>query len=157
MRVIITYKATKAVVWLLLALGLGIGLHFGLTQALRQMIIRFDYRLTHAWAIHAAEAILRAVTPRHVFYTLLALTLDGVATGVEAWALHYRKPWGEWLVVLTTGSLLPFEAWALAKRLQWDRFGILVINVAIVIFLIRIIRERQALAHGQGVAAASGE
>lgn len=157
LRIIIAYKATKAIVWLLLAAGLAIGLQFGLTDVLRELIVRFDYRLTHAWAIHAAEAILQAVTRRHIFYTLLALTLDGIATAVEAWSLHHRKPWGEWLVVLTTGSLLPFEIWALAKRVQLDRFGLLAINVAIVIFLIRRIQERRHLHETQAsVPAPSG-
>jgi uncharacterized membrane protein (DUF2068 family) len=159
LRVIITYKATKAVIWLLLAAGLGIGLHFGLTDVLRQLIIRIDSRLTHAWASHAAETILQAVTRRHIFYTLLGLSLDGILTAVEAWALHHRKMWGEWLVVLTTGSLLPFEAWALARHLRWERLGILVINVAIVIYLIRRIREQRASRYGpvHGIAAAGGE
>lgn len=53
----------------------------------------------------------------------------------EAYGLHKRLRWAEWLTVLATGLLIPFEIYEVWHRFTPVRVGVLVLNVAIVIYL----------------------
>src|SRR5690606_20006859 len=61
------------------------------------------------WAVSLASWLEQAATTRGIGLSLIALGADGILPGVEAWALARGARWGAWLVVLATGSLLPFD------------------------------------------------
>jgi uncharacterized membrane protein (DUF2068 family) len=54
---------------------------------------------------------------------------------VEAWGLHRRRVWAEWLTVGVTSSLIPIEIYELAIGASLGKAATLVANVAIVIYL----------------------
>jgi len=56
---------------------------------------------------------------------------------LEAWGLHRRRVWAEWLTVIVTASFIPFEIHHLAMRPSVGKVITLVLNVAIVIYLLR--------------------
>jgi len=62
--------------------------------------------------------------------------------GTEAYGLWNRRRWGEWLTVLATSLLLIPEVWALTKSATLLKVGALVVNVAIVAYL--LVRLRAA-------------
>jgi uncharacterized membrane protein (DUF2068 family) len=68
---------------------------------------------------------------------VLALALDGSLTLVEGWSLHKRYAWGPWLIVVATSLALPFEIASLLKEAQPARLAILIVNVALVLYLLR--------------------
>ncbi len=76
------------------------------------------------------------ITPRRVHelgigaFVYAALFL---AEGIGLWTL---KRWGEWVTVLITGSLLPLEIYELWHRLTLPRAAVLVLNAAIVWYLV---------------------
>ena len=55
---------------------------------------------------------------------------------VEAIGLWKEKRWAEYLTAVATGGLLPFEILELSRRVTVIRVGALVINVAIVVWLV---------------------
>ena len=55
---------------------------------------------------------------------------------VEAIGLWHERRWAEYLTVVATAGLLPLEILELAKRVTAIRIGALVINVAIVVWLV---------------------
>ena len=62
--------------------------------------------------------------------------------GIGLWLL---KPWAEWLTVIATSSLVPLEFYEIFRRPTLIRIALLVVNVAIVAYLIYRIRlERHA-------------
>jgi uncharacterized membrane protein (DUF2068 family) len=61
----------------------------------------------------------------------------GVVLAVEAWGLHQRRVWAEWLTVIVTSSLIPLEIYELAKHATVGKVIALVVNVAIVMYLLR--------------------
>lgn len=65
-------------------------------------------------------------------YSALFLT-----EGIGLWSL---KRWGEWVTVVITSSLLPFEIYEAWHRFTWPKAAILVINVAIVWYLMMRLR-----------------
>jgi uncharacterized membrane protein (DUF2068 family) len=54
---------------------------------------------------------------------------------VEAYGLHRRYRWAEYLTVAATGMFIPFEIYEVAQEQTLVRVGALVINVLIVYFL----------------------
>jgi uncharacterized membrane protein (DUF2068 family) len=92
---------------------------------------------TAAWSTELADRLIGAATPRGVHRVALAALFDGALSFVEGFAIHRRWAWSGWLVVVATSCLLPFEILALVHHLSATRSAVLVINVAIVAYLIR--------------------
>lgn len=137
LRLIILYKlikaslavAASAVLWGLLIAGSADRV-LGLASYVR-------HHLTAAWSIRLADAFVSAADMRHLEVVASALALDGAATFFEWYALRTGRPWGAWLVVLATASLLPFEVVAIVRHLHTERVVLLVVNLAIVAYLAR--------------------
>ncbi len=136
LRAVITYKWVKGVVQLLLGTALAITVALGLGDELAEWAHAFQNHSTRAYAIVLGRALERATSPRGLHITLLALFLDGAVTCVEGWALQRRHRWGPWLVVGVTGSLLPFEVYELFHHFRWIRVVVLLVNAAVVAFLV---------------------
>ncbi|HEX5225744.1 MAG TPA: DUF2127 domain-containing protein [Solirubrobacteraceae bacterium] len=75
-----------------------------------------------------------------VFFGIVALGY-GVLEGAEAYGLWRRRRWGEWLTVIATSLLLIPEVWELTKSISVLKVGALVVNIAIVAYLLRRIRR----------------
>ncbi len=63
--------------------------------------------------------------------------LDGLFTAAEAVLLILRKPWGEWMVAIGLGALLPFELISVMRKPSIGKIVVLVINAAVVAYLVR--------------------
>ena len=62
----------------------------------------------------------------------------------EGAGLAFRKSWAEYLTIITTASLLPLEIYELAKHASIGKVLALVINLAVVIYLVlEICRSRK--------------
>ncbi len=59
----------------------------------------------------------------------------------EGAGLAFRKSWAEYLTIITTASLLPLEIYELAKHASIGKVLALVINLAVVIYLVLEIRR----------------
>lgn len=60
---------------------------------------------------------------------------------VEGVGLALRKRWAEYFTIITTSSLLPIEIYELARRVSIGRSIALLINVAVVAYLIYELRR----------------
>jgi uncharacterized membrane protein (DUF2068 family) len=62
---------------------------------------------------------------------------------VEGVGLVRRKRWAEWLTVVVTASFIPLEIYELVSHFGAGKVAALVLNVAIVAYLVRVrLRER---------------
>jgi uncharacterized membrane protein (DUF2068 family) len=60
--------------------------------------------------------------------------------GIGLWTL---KQWAEWFTVVITASLIPFEAWELYRHPTAVKVLVLLINLAVVAYLLYRIREER--------------
>jgi uncharacterized membrane protein (DUF2068 family) len=60
--------------------------------------------------------------------------------GIGLWLV---KPWGEWVTVIITGSLVPVEIYEIHRHPSGMKIAVLVVNVATVAYLIYRIRQRK--------------
>jgi len=145
LRVITVYKFVKAALQVIAAVLLFYGAAHGLGARLADFADNLREHAVHAWSNLFAAAILRFVHARHsLVWTADALLFDAAIGCLEGWALSRGYTWGEWLVVGTTSFLIPFEIRALLHNLRVGRVLLLLLNVAIVVYLIRNIRARRA-------------
>ncbi|HEX7190674.1 MAG TPA: DUF2127 domain-containing protein [Thermoanaerobaculia bacterium] len=74
--------------------------------------------------------------------------LGGLAFGyailflVEGTGLLMGKRWAHWFTIIVTGSLLPFEIYELFKGISAAKAATVIINVAVVIYLVIRVRKR---------------
>jgi uncharacterized membrane protein (DUF2068 family) len=59
-----------------------------------------------------------------------------IVEGIEAFGLWYQRRWAEYLTFLVTTSLLPLEVYELAQRLSPFKVLTLLINIAVVAYLL---------------------
>ncbi len=144
LRLITIYKFTKAVLQVAAAVLLFYGAAHGLNARLAEFAEKLREHAVHAWSNVFAAALLRFTHSRHsLTFTAYALLADAGLSSVEGWALSRGYTWGEWLVVGTTACLIPFEIRALFHHLRAGRVILLILNVAIVAYLIMNIRFRR--------------
>jgi uncharacterized membrane protein (DUF2068 family) len=145
LRLIVTYKLTKAVLQVAAAVLLFYGAAHGLNARLAEFAEQLREHAVHAWSNVFAAALLRFTHSKHSLgFTAYALLADAVLSSVEGWAISRGHTWGEWLVVVTTAGLIPFEIWALLHHIRAGRVVLLVLNLAIVGYLVINIRQRRA-------------
>ncbi len=78
---------------------------------------------------------LKEISAGTFFYAALLLT--------EGFGLLFRQTWAEYFTVITTALLIPLEVYEIMKRFTFVRVGVLVINVAIVVYLVWRVAERR--------------
>lgn len=61
---------------------------------------------------------------------------------VEGTGLFMRKRWGEWMTIIITGSLLPFEIYELFKGVSAAKIATVIVNAAVVIYLVIRVQKR---------------
>jgi len=135
LRSIVLYKAVKSAAALAAGVILLVLLPFGLPGWLDHLAERLRHHFVQAWTVHLADWLVRHVSRHRIELSIAALFIDGTLTGVEGWSLKRRFWWGPWLVVVASGSLLPFEIYAWSHHPHLGRAVLFVVNLAIVLFL----------------------
>jgi uncharacterized membrane protein (DUF2068 family) len=145
-QAIIIYKLTRACVQGLAALLLLLtGARSGLGVILALAAHRMADHAVHATVAAVAHRIVMALPHLQLLGAVLAV--DAGLAALEGWSLARGHRWGEWLVVVTTGSLLPWEVWELLRRHSLVRLLLLVVNIAVVLYLARRIVRRHRMPH----------
>jgi uncharacterized membrane protein (DUF2068 family) len=134
-RAIVTYKTVKAAVQGGAAVTLIALWPFGLPAQIQEFALALRHHVTHGWALRFAETLVRHTSRRSLKWTIVALALDAILTGIEGWSLAAGYAWGPWLIVLATSSLLPFEIYEFLRKPRILRALLFLINLLIVIYL----------------------
>jgi len=86
------------------------------------------------------------LTPVRIRFASVASFAYAAVFLTEGTGLLLRKRWGEWLTIIVTGSLIPFEIYEIVKDVTVLRVGTLIVNVAVVGYLIWRVRRRRGSA-----------
>lgn len=143
MQAIAVFKFVKAILFVLAALGA-----FGLMQhGLAEQAREWGSALAFTSGQHLVRRAIVFVTGLSrerigalglvaLFYAALFAT-----EGVGLWR---ERRWAEYLTIIATGSLIPVEIWESANRPTPMKLATLVVNVAVVIYLVvRLRRPRE--------------
>ncbi len=102
---------------------------------LEQLSMSEGHRMASAFAGHALR-LLESASPRSIRVAALGSFIYAGIFMVEAVGLWRLKRWAEYLTIFVTSSLLPFEIFALWQKVTVLRMGAVILNVAVVAYLI---------------------
>jgi uncharacterized membrane protein (DUF2068 family) len=87
-------------------------------------------------------AKVRAISPdKYTVFGIIAIAY-GLLEGVEGYGLFRRRAWAEYLTVVATCVLFIPEIDELTKSLTFLKVGALLVNLAVVVYLIYRLRRR---------------
>ena len=136
------FKLVKAIALIAVGIGALKYLHKDLAQSATHWVevlrVDPDNRFIHpilAKAFSVTTKQLKELSAGTFFYAALL--------GIEGIGLLLRKHWAEYFTIITTGALLPLEVYELAKHVTMVKVIVLVINAAIVWYLVVRIRHHR--------------
>ena len=142
LRVIAAYKLVKALALVVVAIAA-----FGLVksarvEALAHWIMELPIHHGHHFLVRLIDKLL-GVSPSEFVALGAAAGVYATLFAVEGWGLWRGKRWAEYLTVIVTASLIPLEVWEIVRHLTWLRVLVLALNVAIVLYLLRLLRRER--------------
>lgn len=140
LRYIAAYKFLKAVGLFLVAVVLLGFVHTPWLEAAATWVQDLPIRTGHSLLIHWMDELL-GMNPRRFEVIGVGACVYATLFLVEGSGLWMGKRWAEYLTVFATASLIPFEVWELLHHVTPLKIGAIVLNVAIVIYLWRIVRH----------------
>ncbi|MGA2849299.1 MAG: DUF2127 domain-containing protein [Terracidiphilus sp.] len=141
------YKLGQALLFIALGVGALRLLHKDIQDELTQLIdhLRFNPESRLINFILVQSSIIDDRMLRRVSAVLFAYAGLGIIEGV---GLYLEKVWGEYLTLFITGSFLPWEVWEVIRRLTWIRASLLVLNVLVFLYLLKVVTQRVRLRRG---------
>ena len=136
------FKLFKGILLLIVAIGALRMLHRDVSALLLHLadVLRVDPDNRHihklivkSFGIHAKQ--LKELSAGTFFYAGILLT--------EGIGLLKRKHWAEWFTVISTAVFIPLEIYEIVERFTWMRVGVLIVNLAIVWYLVDRIRHHR--------------
>jgi uncharacterized membrane protein (DUF2068 family) len=136
------FKLAKAIALVAIGIGALRFLHRDLAASVAHWVdvLRVD---PDSRFIHPILAKLFSVTPKQLKEVSAGTFFYAGLLGIEGIGLLLRKHWAEYFTIITTGALLPLEIYELAKHVTIAKIIVLVVNAAIVWYLIVRVRHRR--------------
>lgn len=142
LRVIAAYKLAKALVLLLAAFAAFGLIGQGNLQSLSDWVMELPIHHGHGLLVRLIDRLFE-LGPRKFLAIGIVLCVYAAVFIVEGWGLWREKRWAEYLTVVVTASLIPFEVWEIFHHLTWLKVLAFVVNVAILVYLIRLLRRER--------------
>ena len=140
LRLIAVLEALKAVAVLIAGFGLLTFLGQD-TEAYAEQIVN---RLHLNPARHYPQVFIHAMAEVTNTRLWLMAAFAGFYAAVrltEAYGLWRARPWAEWLAAISSGIYVPIELYELIRHATWLKFGTLVVNLAIVAYMVWLLTE----------------
>jgi uncharacterized membrane protein (DUF2068 family) len=147
LRVIAAYKLLKATGLLIVA-----GAAFGLIvpahlQEFSEWLVSLPLRHGHGFLVRLIERLFE-LGPRKFLAIGIAACVYAAVFLVEGWGLWREKRWAEYMTVIVTASLIPIELWEIYEHVTWLKIAAFLANVAIVIYLVYLLKRPRSVAEG---------
>jgi uncharacterized membrane protein (DUF2068 family) len=137
------FKLAKAIFFFCIGVGAIHLLHKDLEDEVMRLAVRFKFDPESRFVSLLLDKVdlidahrLREISVATFAYSALALT-EGVGLLLE-------QVWAEYLTLILTVSFLPWELYELARRPDWFRVSLLLINLAVLGYLIWLLRRKKA-------------
>jgi len=138
------FKLAKATFFFFVGVGAIHLLHKDLEDEVMRLATRFKFDPESRFVALLLDKVdlidahrLRQISVATFGYSALALT--------EGIGLLLEKVWAEYLTLILTISFLPWELYELARRPDWFRLSLLLINLAVLWYLVWLLRRKKLL------------
>ncbi len=141
LRVIGIFKLTQALLIASVALAAMHLIRPTVAAEVREWVDDLPYDAQQDVARRAASWLL-GLPPSAAQVLVAGTLLYALLFTVEGIGLLMKKRWAEWLTVLATASFVPIECWELLRHPGIVKGLIILVNVAVVYFLVRHLASR---------------
>lgn len=135
------FKLLQALLFLLLGIGAVRLLHRDLMEIAEHFILAMRFNPEG----HLVNLFLDklALLDSHRLKEISAAIFSMAALdAIEGTGLVMEKVWAEFVTLVLTASFLPVEIFQITRHLTWIRSGLLLINFAVVLYLLHYVRLR---------------
>ena len=139
LRAIAVYKFCKAVLLVIVALG-ALQLSHPEVAARAQRWVEAFAASSDRRALQHVLAWVTGLSPQRLDLVAIGALLYTVLFTVEGVGLWLAKRWAAYLTVLATALFVPVEMFALPRHVSAPRAAALVVNVAVVVYLVHHLR-----------------
>jgi uncharacterized membrane protein (DUF2068 family) len=144
---IAAFKLSQALLFIAIGVGARHLLHKDVGDLLAQLAdhLRFSPESRFVNFILDKASLLDDPLLRRIGVAAFSYAALGI---VEGTGLYLEKAWGEYLTLVITASFLPWEIFEVMRRVTWFRYGLLIVNLLVFIYLLKIVSERGKRMHG---------
>jgi uncharacterized membrane protein (DUF2068 family) len=143
-RTIAVFKLLKAATLILTGIGILKLLHKDVAATLEHWIVVLGFDPGRHFVSEFIERVTSLPHQRIRDLGIVSLIYAGlfITEGIGLWML---KRWAEWFTAIITASLVPVEVYEIVQRTTALRILVLLINIAVVVYLLlRIVKDRPA-------------
>ncbi|HMF54679.1 MAG TPA: DUF2127 domain-containing protein [Edaphobacter sp.] len=143
------FKLGKAILFLLLGIGAIHLVHKDLGDEVMRLAtsLKFDPESKFVTLLLDKVDLIDAHRLRQISLATFAYSALALTEGV---GLLLEKVWAEYLTLILTVSFLPWELYELARRPGWFRLSLLLINLAVLGYLLWLLRRKKGAAEVLG-------
>jgi uncharacterized membrane protein (DUF2068 family) len=145
LRTVAVYEAAKGVLVLMLGGGLLRLLHKDVRALAEQLINHFHLNPDGHYS-RIFIALAGHINDGHLWLFGGLALLYAMVRFVEAYGLWFGRRWAEWFAALSGAIYIPFEISEVLRRPNWLSVVALLVNVAIVAFMVYGIRHQDEIA-----------
>jgi uncharacterized membrane protein (DUF2068 family) len=145
LRTVAVFEAIKGLLVLMIGFGLMSLLHRNNEQLAQQIIAHFHLNPEHHYSRIFIDLAGQLNDARLWMFAGFAL-LYTVVRFIEAFGLWHARPWAEWFAALSGAIYIPFELHELWHRPSWLTLVTLLVNIAVVAFMIYGLRHTEQIA-----------
>ncbi|MDO8355109.1 MAG: DUF2127 domain-containing protein [Nitrospirota bacterium] len=154
LAVIAVFKLVKGLLLLLVGLGL-LNLVHAEIATLFSLLIEALHLNADSRLIHALVLKVDALQPHSVLVAgIVSLGYAGMLL-VEGIGLWLEFSWAAYLTVVSTSLLLPFELYEVIEQVSMLRVGVLLVNLAILFYLVSQLKHHALRARAHSTTQAS--
>lgn len=135
LRTVALLEAAKGALVLLAGFGLLSLIHHDIQRVAERLVVHAHLNPASGYprifldlAKQLTDARLLLLAAGAITYSLVRFT--------EAYGLWHARRWAKWFAAMSGGIYIPFELFELYARVTWISLGSLVLNIAIVAFML---------------------
>jgi uncharacterized membrane protein (DUF2068 family) len=136
-RAVATLEFTKGMVVVLAGLGVFTMRHKDI-WGVAESFLEFCHVNPHHRYVGVFIDLVSRVSDIRLWKIALIATVYVTLRFVEAYGLWYIRPWAEWLAIASGSIYIPFEVADLLRRPDLFRFSIIVINAAVILYMVML-------------------
>ena len=139
-RLIALFKLVKALTLIAVGVGALKLIHRDMGSTLDHWVAMSGLDPGNRWVERAIEKASNLTPAKIKGLGIVSFIYAGLflTEGIGLWLM---KRWAEWFTIIITGSLVPVEIYELYRHLTATKILVLIINIAVVIYLLNRIRS----------------
>jgi uncharacterized membrane protein (DUF2068 family) len=136
------FKLAQALLFVLLGIGAVRLLHRDLLEITEHFIYQLRFINPEGRLVNLILVKVGQIDPHRLRQISAAIFVIAAMDALEGVGLVLEQIWAEFVTLILTASFLPLELWELVRRVTWMKLGLIVINLAVVVYLLFYVRAR---------------